>query len=72
MKGGIVQLIVGSKVPVQNKITSFGWNGLVIGFSIAQSQTSQPSGRTEYPVSKRKKKMVVIIKLGDSGAVLKF
>lgn len=59
-------------MPVQNKITSFGWNGLVIGFSTAQSQTSQPSSRTQYPVSKRKKKMVVIIKLGDSGAVLKF
>jgi hypothetical protein len=44
----------------------------VIGFSTAQSQTSQPSSRTEYTVSKWKKKTVVIVKLRDSGGVLTF
>lgn len=72
MKEGIVQAVVGRRVLELSKITSDGWNGLVIDFSTAQSQTSEPNSRTEYTVSGWKQRVVVIMNLEESGCVLKF
>lgn len=38
VKGGVVQLIVGRKVLVLNKITSDGWNGSVIVFPLHKAR----------------------------------
>jgi hypothetical protein len=48
MKEGIAQIMVGRNVILMNKVTSFGWDGLVIVFSIVKAGQSQPSLRTEY------------------------
>lgn len=74
MKEGIVQAVVGRRVLGLSKIASDGWNGLVIDFSTAQSQMSQPSSRTEYTIHRVRveTRVVVIMKLGESGCVLKF
>ena len=56
MKEGIVQLVLGRKVLLLNKITSFGWNGLVIAFSTAQSQTVSAKQQNRIYTVKMEKK----------------
>lgn len=72
MKEGVVQLVLGRKVLLLNKITSFGWSVLVIAFSTVQSQAISAKQRNRiYTVKMEKKKVAAITKLGDSGSTLR-
>lgn len=71
MKEGVVQLVLGRKVLLLNKITSFGWSGLVIAFSTVQSQAisaKQQNRIYTVKMEKEKKKVAAITKLGGSGS----
>lgn len=72
MKEGVVQLVLGRKVLLLNKITSFGWSGLVIAFSTVQSQAISAKQRNRiYTVKMDKKKVAAIMKVGGSGSTLR-
>lgn len=74
MKEGVVQLVLGREVLLLNKITSFGWSGLVIAFSTVQSQAisaKQQNRIYTVKMERKKKKVAAITKLGGSGSTLR-
>lgn len=72
MREGIVELVVGRKVVLLNKITSYGWNGLVTVFSTVEGQTvAAKQKNTIYTVRMEEmEKVVTTMKTGRSGSEL--
>lgn len=72
VKEGIVELVVGRKVVLLNKITSCGWNGLVTVFSTVESQTiSAKQKNTIYTVRMEgMEKVVATMNPGHFGSEL--
>lgn len=72
VKEGIVEFVVGRKVVLLNKITSYGWNGLVTVFSTVESQAlSAKQTNTIYTVRMEEmEKVVGTMKPGRSSSEL--
>lgn len=69
---GIVEFVVGRKVVLLNKITSYGWNGLVTVFSTVESQAlSAKQANMIYTVRMEEiEKVVGTMKPGHSSSEL--